>query len=142
MDKGVTLSLLTIFGGIVAGYITFKLNRSKELEFSWRKQKETRYKAAILHMAAYLEDDLEYLVSRPEITNIGQVLPHLRAEYHQMTLYASKAVVSSVNSFMQSPSQESFAIDLLAMRNDLWIRKRDLNMDEVRLDKRKAKTRS
>lgn len=93
-------------------------------------------------MAAYLEEDLEYLVFRPEITNIEQIPSHLRAEYHQMTLYASKAVVTSVHSFIQNPSQESFATTLLAMRNDLWIRQSDLSMDEVRLGEREVKTSS
>jgi hypothetical protein len=41
-------------------------------------------------MAAYLENNFEYLVSRPEITTIEQVASHLRGEYHQMTFYASK----------------------------------------------------
>ena len=89
MDNAIALALLTIAGGIIAGYVTFRLNKSKELEFLKLEQKEKRYKSAILHMAAYLEDDFEYLVSRPEIATRSQVKAHLRAEYHQMIFYAS-----------------------------------------------------
>jgi hypothetical protein len=31
MDATIWLALLTISGGIIAGYVTFKLNKSKEL---------------------------------------------------------------------------------------------------------------
>ncbi len=48
------ITLLGI-GGIVGGYITFRLNKSKDLEFKRREQKEHRYKVAILFMDAYLE---------------------------------------------------------------------------------------
>ena len=128
------LASLTILGGIVAGYITFRLNKSKELEFDWREQKERRYKSAILHMATYLEDDFEYLVSRPEITTKEQVTSHLKAEYHQMTFYASKDVIVAVHSFIRKPSQESFAAALLAMRRDLWVKRADLSVEEIKLD--------
>jgi hypothetical protein len=134
VNTPILLALLTILGGIVAGYITFRLNKSKELEFNWREQKERRYKSAILHMAASLEDDLEYLVSRPEITTKEQVTSHLKAEYHQMTFYASREVVTGVRSFIRNPSQESFAAVLLAMRRDLWVRKADLSVNEIKLD--------
>lgn len=133
MDVTIVLALLTISGGIVAGYITFRLNKSKELEFRRREQKERRYKSAILFMAAYLENDFEYLVSRPEITSKEQATPHLKAEYHQMIFYASREVVTAVHDFIYKPSQESFAAALIAMRRDLWIRKMDLSVDEIKL---------
>jgi hypothetical protein len=46
-------SVLTLLGlgGILGGYITFRLNKSKELEFRRREQKEKRYKSALLFMA-------------------------------------------------------------------------------------------
>lgn len=134
MDANILLALLTILGGIIAGYVTFRLNKSKELEFKWREQKERRYKSAILYMAAYLENDFEYLVSRPEITTKEQVTSQLKAEYHQMTFYASKEVIIAVRAFIGKPSQESLAAALLAMRRDLWVRKADLNISEIKLD--------
>jgi hypothetical protein len=137
MDNAVAivLAVLTVVGGIVAGYVTFRLNKSKELEFLKREQKEKRYKSAILHMAAYLEDDFEYLVSRPEITTKEQVKAHLRAEYHQMIFYASREVVISVRAFIKKPTQKSYASVLLAMRKDLWIKKQDLTVGDIELDK-------
>lgn len=52
--------------------------------------------------------------SRPEITTRKQVLSHLKAEYHQMTFYASREVILAVRKFIGKPSQETFASVLLA----------------------------
>lgn len=85
-------------------------------------------------MAAYLENDFEYLVSRPEVMTTEQVKSSLKAEYHQMTFYASREVITTARSFIGKPSQESFAAVLLAMRKDLWIKKPDLSVEEIKLD--------
>lgn len=130
----IALALLTIIGGILAGYITYRLNIMKELNFKRREEKEHRYKSAILHMAAYMEHDFEYTVSRPEVTSIKQLRSHLRAEYHQMTFYASRDVVIATRAFLKEPTQRAFTKVLLTMRRDLWVTKPDLTISEVELD--------
>jgi hypothetical protein len=106
---------------------------AKELRFKRQEEKERRYKSAILHMAAYLENDYAYMVSRPDIKTSEQLRAHLRAEYHQMTFYASYEVVLTSRVFLREPTQETFTKVLLAMRKDLWVKRQDLSVDDVQL---------
>ena len=53
----IIFSALTLLGvgGIVGGYITFLLDKKKELEFKQLEQKEKRYKSCLLYMDVYFE---------------------------------------------------------------------------------------
>ncbi len=115
------LSLLGI-GGIAGGYITFKLQKNKELEFKVREQKEKRYKSCLLYMDAYFKpENIKYLSSRqPDIDSAKDVLEYLRMEYHEMIIYASADVISSLKKFIDNPSKELFLKAILMMRKDLW----------------------
>lgn len=48
----IIFSFLTLLGigGIIGGYITFLLNKKKELEFKQLEQKEKRYTSCLLYM--------------------------------------------------------------------------------------------
>ena len=67
--------LISIFsllglGGIAGSYITFKLNRNKELEFRVREQKEKRYKSCLLYMDAYFRPkNIKYLSKKYIVIN-------------------------------------------------------------------------
>lgn len=129
------LTLLGI-GGIVGGYFTFLLNRKKELEFKQLEQKEKRYKSCLLYMDVYFEPaNIKYLSSRQaDIHNAQDVLEYLKAEYHEMLIYASREVILSVKAFIDDPTREKFLKTVLSMRRDLWVKKSDLNLDEIRID--------
>jgi hypothetical protein len=135
----IALALLTIMGAIITGYVAYKFNVVKELHFKRQEEKEHRYKSAILHMAAYLEDDYAYMISRPDIRTTEGLRSNLRAEYHQMTFYASKEVVLATRAFLKEPTQKTFAEVLLAMRKDLWVKRQDLIMQEIELDSPSSK---
>ena len=132
-------SIVTLLGigGIVGGYITFRLNKSKDLEFKRREQKEHRYKSAILFMDAYLEPkNMKYLNNGRAIMrheNRRDVAESLKAEYREMVLYAGRDVIVALHDFIEKPSSESFARALLEMRRDLWERSADLRVDELLL---------
>ena len=132
-----TISLATLFGigGIIGGYVTFRLNKAKELEFKLREQKQKRYKSLLLFMDAYLTpNNITYLRRIHEaLSNENDVREWLKAEYHDMILYASKDVVLATRDFINKPSEKTFAATLLAMRKDLWVAKKDLELDEVAL---------
>ena len=133
----ITISLATLFGvgGIIGGYTTFKLNKAKELEFKLREQKQKRYKSTLLFMDAYLKpDNITYLRRIHEaLRDKNDVREWLKAEYHEMVLYASKDVVIAVRDFVNKPSDKTFVITLLAMRKDLWIKHTDLNVTQIPL---------
>jgi hypothetical protein len=53
----IVFSALTLLGvgGIVGGYITFLLDKKKELEFRRLEQKEKRYRSCLLYMDVFIE---------------------------------------------------------------------------------------
>ncbi len=134
----IIFSALTLLGvgGIVGGYITFLLDKKKELEFKQLEQKEKRYKSCLLYMDVYFEPkNIKYLSSRqPDIDNAQDVIEYLKAEYHEMLLYASKDVILSVKAFINDPTRENFLKTVLNMRQDLWVKKNDLELDSIRID--------
>ena len=123
-------------GSILAGIVTFILNKRKELEFARLEQKEKRYKSCLLYMDVYFTpQNIKYLSSRqPDINSAQDVIEYLKAEYHEMLLYASKEVILSVKSFISNPTQDNFLKTILSMRRDLWIRKTDLDIDSIRIN--------
>jgi hypothetical protein len=134
----IIFSALTLLGvgGIVGGYITFLLDKKKELEFKQLEQKEKRYKSCLLYMDVYFEPkNIKYLSSRqPDVNNAQDVIEYLKAEYHEMLVYGGKEVVLSVKTFIENPTRENFLKTILCMRQDLWAKKQDLDLDEIRID--------
>lgn len=79
--------------------------------------------------------NIKYLSSRqPDIDNAQDVLEYLKAEYHEMLLYASKDVIFSVKDFIDGPTREKFLKVILDMRKDLWTRKDDLEINKIKIN--------
>lgn len=133
----VTISILALLGvgGIVAGYITYILDKKKERGFKVLEQKEKRYKSCLLYMDAFFEPkNIKYLSSRqPDIDDAKDVLEYLRMEFHEMILYSSKEVIVSVKTFIENPTQENFLNTILVMRKDLS-KKDDLDLSKIKLN--------
>lgn len=129
------LTLLGI-GGIVGAYIAHLLDKKKELEFKQLEQKEKRYKSCLLYMDVYFEPtNIKFLSSRqPDISTSKDVLEYLKAEYHEMLLYAAKDVVLAVKEFIEQPSRDRFLAVILRMRKDLWTKQSDLSLKEIELN--------
>ena len=127
------LSLLGFIG--IGGIITVFLNKKKELEFRKLENKEKRYKSCLFYMDVHFEPgNIKYLSSRqPDINSAEDVKEYLKAEYHEMMLYASKEVVLCIKDFIENPDYEKFINTVLAMRKDLWAKKGDLSLTDVRI---------
>lgn len=84
-------------------------------------------------MDAYFESkNIKYLSSRqPDIDSAQDVIEYLKMECHEMMLYASKGVVSSVREFIENPVRENFLGAILGMRQDLSSKKNDLALSEM-----------
>jgi len=135
-----TIQIILGFLGLigVGGIITAVMAKKKELAFKVLENKERRYKSCLLYMDVYFEPkNIKYLSSRQsDIHSASDVIEYLKAEYHEMILYASKDVVLSVKSFIESPSKEKFLKAVLAMRHDLWSNKKDLTIEEIEFAKK------
>jgi len=134
----VALGFLGLVG--IGGIITSVMTKKKELQFKVLENKERRYKSCLLYMDVYFKPgNIKYLSSRQsDIHSENDVIEYLKAEYHEMMLYASKEVVLSVKKFIESPNRNSFLETVLAMRKDLWLRKADLAISEISLAERSA----
>ena len=123
-------------GGLITAIVSYYLSKSKGIDFKKHEQKEKRYRSVLLYMDAYFEpQNIKFLSSRqPDISSQKDVIEYLKAEYHEMLLYSPKSVLLAVKKFIDNPTRESFLSAILEMRQDLWIKKRDLNADEIRVD--------
>ncbi len=137
----IILSLLGIVG--IGGIVTALLNKSKEIEFQKLEQKQKRYKSMLLYMDVYFEPkNIKYLSSRqPDIDSAEDVMEYLRAEFHEMLFYASKGVVLTARNFIEAPSRDNFLNVVLAMRKDLWIKNRDLELTDIQLKETSGRNR-
>jgi hypothetical protein len=131
----VILALLGLVG--VGGIITNAQTKHKELAFKALESKERRYKSCLLYMDVHFNPkNIKYLSSRQsDILSSADVVEYLRAEYHEMILYAAKPVVLSVKTFIEHPSRDNFLSAVLAMRQDLWTRRSDLTVGDIALAK-------
>ncbi|HZX16196.1 MAG TPA: hypothetical protein VFF22_04920 [Pseudomonas sp.] len=134
----IILALLGLVG--IGGIITNVQTRNKELAFKALESKERRYKSCLLYMDVYFNPkNIKYLSSRQaDIDSASDVMEYLKAEYHEMILYAAKPVVLSVKAFIEQPSRENFLSAVLAMRKDLWTNKSDLTIREIAVVKSEA----
>ncbi len=66
-------------------------------------------------------------------------MEYLKAEYHEMLLYASKEVIRAAKIFIESPTRNNFLNVVLAMRRDLWIKQKDLDLLDIQLKEENIK---
>jgi hypothetical protein len=134
----IIISALTLLGlgGILGGYITYLLDKKKEREFKVLEQKEKRYKSCLLYMDAFFEPkNIKYLSSRqPDIDDVTDIIEYLKMEYHEMILYASKDVIFSVKAFIENPTRDNFLKTILTMRQDLSLKRNDLDLKDIILE--------
>ena len=130
----IILSLLGLIG--IGGIASAFMNKQKELAFKILENKEKRYKSCLLYMDVYFEpSNIKYLSSRQsDIHSAEDVIEYLKAEYHEMMLYASKEVVLNVKSFIETPTKDNFLETVLAMRQDLWSREPEFTVREIKLN--------
>ncbi|HRX08932.1 MAG TPA: hypothetical protein P5559_07200 [Candidatus Limiplasma sp.] len=135
----IIFSVLTLLGigGIVGGCVTYFLDKKKERDFRILEQKLRRYRSCLLYMDCYfVPENIKYLSSRqPDINSSQDVIEYLKAEYHEMMLYASKGVILFVKEFICNPSYDNYLKAILSMRQDLFRIKDGFHVDEFRIEK-------
>jgi hypothetical protein len=131
----IILALLGLVG--IGGIIANVQTKYKELSFKALENKERRYKSCLLYMDVYFNPaNIKYLSSRQsDIHSSSDVIEYLRAEYHEMILYAAKPVILSVKAFIEHPSRDNFLTSVLAMRQDLWTKQSNLTIGDIALAK-------
>lgn len=130
------LALLGI-GGIIGSYISFRLDTRKILDTKQLELKQTRYKSCLLFMDAYFEpQNIKYIMSRQsDVKTSEDIIEYLKAEYHEMLLYASKDVLVALQNFVKKPTRTNFLKTVLSMRKDLWLKADTLTLEDINASK-------
>lgn len=135
MDIEIIITAVTALGvgGIFTVIVSHYLDRGREIDFKRHEQKEKRYRSVLLYMDVYFEPrNIKFLSSRqPDISSQNDVIEYLKAEYHEMLLYSPKNVLLAIKKFLNNPNRENFLLTILEMRQDLWIKDKDLSVDEI-----------
>jgi hypothetical protein len=144
MDIQIIITAIAAFGvgGLLTAIVSNYLDKGREIDFKKHEQKERRYCSVLLFMDAHFEpQNIKFFSGRsnlPPISSQSDVLEHLKAEYHEMLLYSPKSVLLAVKKFIEEPNRDNFLSAILKMRQDLWIKEKDLNIDEIRMNLSKS----
>lgn len=116
------LGLLGI-GGVFGTYFRIVWERRNTALLQKQEFKETRYKCIIMlmHCALDFEKNKQMLQQQGRnFATLEDLLDELKAEWHNMILFASDGVLIGTREFIRSPSHSAFRKASLAMRKDLW----------------------
>jgi hypothetical protein len=110
-------------GGILKSIFNLFINNKKQKSETQHQFKETRYKAIILLIYAYInyEKEKNKIIShRPDINSKDLLYDEIYAEWINMTLFASDEVILKMKNFLDNPVNDSFNKTILSMRKDLY----------------------
>lgn len=85
--------------------------------------KETRYKAILLLAYGYVnyeKENYSIVLQRPEIKTAERLYQEIVAEWTNMSLYASDAVILKMKIFLEKKDKNSYNELILTMRKDLY----------------------
>jgi len=122
-ENAVAAASLLGFGGVIGTYLRILWERRNSALLQQQEFKETRYKCIIMLMYTCMDFEkrgrgLEQFGRNFRSTD--DVINELKAEWHNMILFASDDVLKTVHAFIRAPSAASFKESALAMRKDLW----------------------
>lgn len=110
-------------GGILGTYFRILWERRNTALLQKQEFKETRYKCLIMLMYSALDFEKNETMLRQHGRNFAtleDLLDELKAEWHNMILFASDSVLIETHAFIRNPSHIAFRKASLAMREDLW----------------------
>lgn len=110
-------------GGLLKSIVDLIIDNRKHRKETQHQFKEKRYKAILLLLYAlvYFDKEQDQIKKhRPDIKTKEDLLNELRAEWTNMILFASDAVILKMQVLIQQPSLDNFTQTLLAMRKDLY----------------------
>ncbi|AQG79510.1 hypothetical protein [Spirosoma montaniterrae] len=131
-----TLTALGL-GAILTKFFEYASDRQKTKEQTKHDFKQTRYKAIILLMYSLLDFEKQNKMlqqNNRHFTDKTELWEELKAEWTNMTLYASDNVVRAMKQFLREPTLDSYNVTTLAMRKDLYNIKTKLTLEDLRLD--------
>ena len=124
LESVATVLGLLGLGGLLGTYFRILWERQNSALLQKQEFKETRYKCIIVLLLSYLDFEknkpMLHQHGRPYIKTIEDLKEELQLEWNNMILFASNRVLSTMNKFIEKPTQSNFRLVALAMRKDLW----------------------
>ena len=121
-------------GSIATSFIQHFLHQRESNLVSQRTELENRYKVIILLMYAVcdFEANLKRMSQhRPDLNTFDDVMEELKAEWHNMLLFASQNTQSNLHSFIKNPTFDKLKMVAISMRRDLGRGKLDQSINAL-----------
>ena len=127
MDPAVSALITGLVAGLGVGtaataFVQHLLKQKEVARESQRKDLEARYRVVILLMYAAVDFEnnrASFRINRPDLTTKELVLDELKAEWINMTLFASSGTLKALQAFIAQPTRPVLFQAALAMRADL-----------------------
>jgi len=119
-------------GSVLPSLIKHLLKQKQVSLESQRKDLEARYRVIILLMYAAIDfkgNETALHKHRPDLKSVNAILGELKAEWHNMLLFASQETLENLRVFINKPNSINFGKTAISMRNDLG--RGNMNFDEV-----------
>jgi len=133
MENILTVLGLLGVGTIIGSFFTKRWERSNTIKLQQQDFKFSRYKVIILLMYSALDFQKEkhnLKKHNRDFDTIEQLLDELKAEWHNMILFASDHALKTTHEFINSPDSKNFYRAASALRKDLWGSKTSFDFDD------------
>lgn len=137
-DQILQLIIAMGIGAMLQSVLNFYIANRKKKSEKRHEHKEDRYKTIFLLCYAYVnyEDEREkeiLSIRRPNIKTKKDLSNELKAEWANMSLFASDKVILAMKKFVEAEDKTTFNRLVLAMRKDLYGIRTKLRMDNLDL---------
>jgi hypothetical protein len=135
MDSQTILGALGLLGigTAVGSFFTKRWELSNTIKLQQQEFKFGRYKVIILLMYSALDFEKEKDKLKQHHRNfetLDELLDELKAEWHNMILFASDRSLKKTKAFIKSPTYQNFCDAAIALRKDLWGSKTSIKFDD------------
>lgn len=126
-----------LIGGSAVALVQSILDKRKQIELSFNKLMEDKYRSLLIFMACALDISKRKYFSLNEQTpnkTSQDYLKQIREYYYHGLLYSSDEVILSLKQFINKPTKQNYIKTALAMRKELWNKRTKLANKDIVLD--------
>lgn len=126
-----------LIGGLAVAVAQHFLDKKKEIELSFNKLMEDKYRSLLVFMACALD------IKKRRYFNLNEQTPNETSEdyfnqikeyYYHSILYSPDEVILVLKQFIEKPNKENYIKTATAMRKDLWSKGTKLKSEDIILD--------
>lgn len=126
-----------IVGGIGVAVTQHFLDKKKEIELSFNKLMEDKYRSLLVFMACAIDiEKRRYFTLNEQTPNktSQDFLNQIREYYYHSVLYSPDEVILALKQFIKAPTKDNYIKTATAMRKDLWNKETKLTIQDIIID--------